>query len=147
MGYYLDLYLSDNSKPQSREAMVELFCANGCIRHFEEEFPDMVEVRCLIPEYNDFFLITFQESIKEPPNNFFAYIRLGSYPNRDWYNAIIKVALQFADSLVFYVYDSLLSIRITEKNIEQVIDNIIYGNSKVKDLLGGIKNEDISNSK
>jgi len=140
MGYYLELYLNDNSKLQSHEVFVELFCANGCIRHFEEEFPDLVEVRCPIPEYNDFFLITFQESVKEPPRDYFAFIRLGAYPTRNWYNAIIKSLLQFAEHLDFYVYDSLLNVRVTNNNIDQVIDIIIYGTSKVKDLLGGTEN-------
>ena len=141
MGYYLDLHLRDNSKFSSRESMVERFCANGCIRHFEEEFPDWVEVRCPIPEYNDFFLITFQKSVKEPPGDYFADIRLGTYPTRDWYNVIIKTLIQFAEHLDFYVYDSLLNVRVTNKNIDQVIDNIIYGTSKVKDLLGGTENK------
>lgn len=140
MGYYLELYLNDNSKLQSREVFADLFCANGCIRHFEDEFPDWVEVRCPIPEYNDFFLITFLEPVKEPPRNYFASIRLGFYPNRDCYTAIIKTLLQLAERLNFYVYDSLLNVRITNNNIDQVIDNIISGTSKAKDLLGGTKN-------
>ncbi len=140
MGYYLELYLIDNSKLKCTDVLVDHFCTNGCIRHFEEEFPELVEVRCPIPEYNDFFLITFHEEVKEPPNDYFATIRLGSYPSRDWYTAIFEILLQFGESLDFYVFDSLLNVRIKNNIIDQVIDNIIYGTSKVKDLLGGTEN-------
>lgn len=140
MGYYLDLFLKHNSKPQSRITMVELFCANGCRKFYEEETPERVAVECLIPEYNTFFLIDFLVNIKDPPENNFAYVRLGSSPNRNWHTAVLKNLLLLADRIDFYIFDSLLNLEVRSGNMEQVVDIIISESSKMNELLGGTTN-------